>query len=244
MLRAQSSIFKSVFFLTLDTRLFSTYIHLSPTCNLYFFFGRYMQPIYQYQYIKLEPSNSKFLILMNAKVTMSSISGISSTLLKRTIPFCSISKTTSSTTTTLLSSLKSPWPMFPTRPQFARLSDVSSNQYPARSPPEFSPPLPGFDQPCTPPEVPGVSTSPEVDIPTTTPPEVSPYPPPLDPAPDFPVPPVPDVPLPFPDNPIPGPDRLPPQPPDIVPPPPPGPEIIPPPAPPPPATGPGGAIVV
>ncbi|XP_061993952.1 protein TRACHEARY ELEMENT DIFFERENTIATION-RELATED 7A-like [Rosa rugosa] len=185
---------------------------------------------------------------------MSSISAISFTLVKRTIPLCSVSKTSTSTSTPpLLLSLKNP--IFPTRPQIlvhARLSD-SPNEYPTRSPPEFSPPVPGFDRPSVPPEVPGISTSPEVDIPTTTPPEVSPYPPPLDPGPnpgpDFPVPPlkpppVPDVPRPFPDNPIPGPDRLPPQPPDIVPPPPPGPEIIPPPAPPPPPTGPGGPIVV
>ncbi|KAK9930946.1 hypothetical protein M0R45_018247 [Rubus argutus] len=150
---------------------------------------------------------------------MSSISAISSTLVKRTIPFCSISKTTSSTSTTLLSSLKNP--MFPTRPQFARLSDFSSNQYPTRSPPEFSPPLPGFDQPSTPPEVPGISTSPEVDIPTTTPPEVSPYPPPLDPGSRFS-----------------STSR------SGLPPPPPGPEIIAPPAPPPPPTGPGGGAIV
>ena len=187
---------------------------------------------------------------------MSSFSAISSTLMKRTIPLCSVSKTSSSyNTTPLFLSLKNP--IFPNPPQsrilHARLMD-SPNEYPTRSPPEFSPPVPDFDQPSVPPEVPGISTSPEVDIPATTPPEVSPYPPSIDPdpspGPDFPVPPLkpppaPDVPGgPFPDNPIPGPDILPPQPPDVVPPRPPGPEIIPPPAPPPPPTGPGGPIII
>ncbi|KAL6292093.1 hypothetical protein ACE6H2_000235 [Prunus campanulata] len=184
----------------------------------------------------------------------SSISSFSSTLIRRTIPFCSsTTSATSATSTQFLSPKRKP-----IRPLashiLARAKPDPPDQYPTRSPPEFSPP------------VQAAMTSlllllrclgyPPLRIWTPTPvqpPEVNPYPPPLDPGPnpgpDFPVPPlkpppVPDIPPPFPDNPLPKPDVVPPQPPDIVPPPPPGPEIIPPPAPPPPPTGPGGPIVV
>ncbi|VVA33416.1 PREDICTED: vegetative cell wall gp1 [Prunus dulcis] len=178
----------------------------------------------------------------------SSISSFSSTLIRRTIPFCSFTNSTTSATSTQFLSPKRK----PICPLLARALPDSPDQYPTRSPPEFSPPVPGrYDQPSAPPEVPGISTSPDVDTTPVPPPEVNPYPPPLDPDPnpgqDFPVPPlkpppVPDIPPPFPDNPLPKPDVVPPQPPDIVPPPPPGPEIIQPPAPPRPPTGPGKSL--
>ncbi|KAM1943952.1 hypothetical protein ACFX15_012225 [Malus domestica] len=169
---------------------------------------------------------------------MSSVSAISSSLLKRTIPFCSSAATTTLATTGNGATQF----LFLKKPIFPSASHLLAPALP-------DPP----DQPSTLPELPGISTSPEVDSTTTILPEVRPYPPPLEPGPnpgpDFPVPPlnrplVPDIPPRFPDNPLPNPGILPPQPPDVVPPPPPGPEIIPPQAPPPPPTGPGGRIVV
>ncbi|KAM3707129.1 hypothetical protein ACB098_02G000700 [Castanea mollissima] len=174
---------------------------------------------------------------------MSSLSAISSTLIKRTwIPFFSTTTPTAKAPPLLLnsqySSLRSQTP--------TSLSALllPNNNDPFKSPPEF-PKLPNHQPLPTdtvPLEVPQISTTPEID-PGNTPPELNTNPTPYspDPGPEFPkpaIPPQPDPgpelpipPRPDPDIPLPKPDVVPPYPPDYVPQRPPGPEIVPPPFP-------------
>ncbi|KAH0994043.1 hypothetical protein GBA52_005526 [Prunus armeniaca] len=118
-------------------------------------------------------------------MSSSSISSFSSTLIRRTIPFCSsTTSTTSATSSQFLSPKRKP--ICPLAYHIlARALPDPPDQYPTTSPPEFSPPVPGrYDQPSAPPELPGISTSPDVDPTPVPPPEVNPYPPPLDPDPE------------------------------------------------------------
>ncbi|XP_059446684.1 pollen-specific leucine-rich repeat extensin-like protein 3 [Corylus avellana] len=164
------------------------------------------------------------------KPKMSTLSAISSNLVKRTIPFCSFSSSTVKAPPLLLSYN----PIFRKHPM--RLSARLLANEAGRSPPEF------------PPEVPQVPFTPEID-PSSTPAEVHTNPPPYTtpgpkPGPEFPRPPIPPQPDPVPELPEP---IIPPRPdpdiphpkPDVVPP---GPDIVPPPSTPPqdisPPTGP------
>lgn len=192
---------------------------------------------------------------------MSSLSAISSTLIKRTwIPFYS-STTAKAPPLLLISQYSSLRSQNPTSLS-ARLLP-NNDPFKIKSPPEF-PKLPNHQPLPTdtvPLEVPQIFTTPEID-PGNTPPELNtnptPYspdpgpefpkpaiPPQPDPGPELPKPPIPPrpgtlpdpgpelpiPPRPDPDIPLPKPDVVPPYPPDYVPQRPPGPEIVPPPFP-------------
>lgn len=168
------------------------------------------------------PVTVKHLNFLEAK--MSTLSAISSNLVKRTIPFCSFSSAPAKAPPPVLLSYN---PILPKNPTCLS-APLLANYDPGKSPPEF-PKVPN-DPPSVPPEVPQVPFTPEID-PSSTPAEVNTNPPEPNPGPEFPrtpVPPQPDrgpelpkptiPPRPGPDIPLPKPDVVPPDPPDYVPP--------------------------